>query len=161
MRKYWQVYKLEVNMKNTKWLWVTLTIILTFIVLAGVAAAGFRAGMMQGASLMRKHAGPTSQFPSFESMHKFEGNFNGPAWGDPQRMQEFGHHRPGPGGFEHGRGGFWFRPLFGLVQLVVFGLLVWGGVVLYRRSGWRFVRVNASEAEPVEVMPAPKKKKKK
>lgn len=131
---------MEVDMKSKKWIWVTLTILLTLIVLAGVAGAGFRMGVMQSANLARNADGTTSQFPPFGYMHGFEGNFNNQRGDNPLMMQGFGHDGPGHGGFERGRGGF-FSPLFGLVHLIVLGALIWLGYKFVKNSGWRLTRV--------------------
>ena len=124
-------------MKNKKWIWITLTILLTLVVLVGVAGAGFRMGMMQNFNLMRNANGGPAQFPPFGQMHGFERDFNGRPGGDPHMMQGYGR-----GGFAHGRGGF-LSPLFGLVHLAIFALLVWAGYTLFKKSGWQFVKVTA------------------
>lgn len=54
---------MEVNiMKNTKWIWRVLAVILTLVVLAGVGLAGFRFGVMQSANLASD--GTTFNVPS-------------------------------------------------------------------------------------------------
>jgi hypothetical protein len=146
-------------MKNKKWLTYTLGTLLTLIVLSVVAVAGFRAGMLQNASLTR---------PAFA--HNFDGerlpmqrNFDDKTM--PQIMQENPHNIGGPQamqgnsrsqGFDmhsHGRrgGGFSFlSPIFGLVRLAVLGLLIWIGYKFVKNSGWRVVRV-ATPPAPVEA----------
>ena len=119
-------------MKNKKWLWWALTIILTLIVLAGVGFAGFRVGVAQavnlpeGMSFMHGHA------------RGFDGN---------DMHNDFGRK-----GFDHGgrdfggRGGFsFFSPLFGLIRLAVLGGLIWLGYTFVKRSGWKVVNVNTSQ----------------
>ena len=62
-------------MKSKKWLWVTLTILLTLVVLVGVAGAAFRMGAMQGTRLVQMGGGVTVQGLPFGHMHGFEQNF--------------------------------------------------------------------------------------
>ncbi|HNB39980.1 MAG TPA: hypothetical protein PLG52_00675 [Anaerolineales bacterium] len=127
-------------MKTKKWLWWTLTILLTLVVLTGVAIAGFRFGAMHSATLT---AEGTSAF-AFHHGHDFSGNMTHEGFG-MMRGSERGHGFGGRGGF-----GF-FGPLFGLIQLAVFGGLVWLAFSLIKRSGWRLVNVNNSQA----AAPAP------
>jgi hypothetical protein len=113
---------MEVNMKTNKWIWWTLTIVLTLIVLAGVGFAGFRIGAVQAANL------PNGMTFMHGYAHGFDGN---------------GMHNGFAGrGFDHGgRGGFgFFGPLFGLLQLAVWGGLIWLGYTLFKRSGWQMVK---------------------
>lgn len=142
-------------MKNKKWLWITLTTLLTLIVLVGVAGAGFRMGVIQNGNLLRNADGTTSQFPPFGHMHGFEGNFNNQPGGNPHMMQGFGHGGLGRGGFERGRGGF-FSPLFDLIKLAMLGALLWLGFKFVKNSGWRLTRTEtpapaASETPSVGV----------
>lgn len=106
-------------MKTNKWIWWTLTIVLTLIVLAGVGFAGFRMGMTQAVNL------PDSMAFMNGHAHGFDGH----------KMH---------GGFDHGfggRGGFpFFSPLFGLIRLAVLGGLIWLGYTFIKRSGWRVVK---------------------
>jgi hypothetical protein len=45
------------------------------------------------------------------------------------------------------RGGMsFFPPIFGLIHLVVLGLLIWLGYKFVKNSGWRLTRVAASPA---------------
>jgi hypothetical protein len=150
---------MEVDMKNNKLIRVTLTILLTVLVLAGVAGAGFRMGVMQSANLTKSADGITQPFPVFGHMRGFD---NQPG-GYPGMMQGF-DQRGGPGmmqGFEHGgfdrggrggHGGF-FPPIFGLIKLAVLGLLLWLGFKFVKNSGWRLTRTApaASETPSVEV----------
>jgi len=132
-------------MKNKKWLTYTLGILLTLIVLAAVAGAGFRVGMMQNTSFTR---------PSFA--HNFDGA--------PQVIQGGFHDNGGSQamqgnsqnkGFDNNRGGdrrgggiSFFSPIFGLIRIVVLGLLLWIGYKFVKKSGWRLSRVEASPAPP-------------
>ncbi len=122
-------------MKNNKWLWLTLTTLLTLLVLIGVAGAGFRMGAMQSATLVKNADGTTSQFSPFERMHGFEDNFNDQHRGNPHMMQGFGHGMRGRGGF--------ISPLFGLVKLAIFGALLWFGFRYVKNSGWKLTRTTA------------------
>jgi hypothetical protein len=143
---------MEVDMKNNKWIRVTLTILLTVLVLAGVAGAGFRMGVMQSANLTRSADGITQPFPAFGHMRGFD---NQPG-GQPGMMQGF-DQRGGPEmmrGFDRGgrggHGGF-FSPIFGLIKLAVLGLLLWLGFKFVKNSGWRLTRTVATPAPGVEV----------
>ena len=122
-------------MKNNKWIWRTLTILLTLVILIGVAGAGFRMGLMQGANMPRFANGETTRLPSFEPMHGFENNFDKQQGRDPHMMQGFGNR-----GFGRGHGGF-FSPLFGFVHLILLGGLIWLGYKLIKNSGWRITHV--------------------
>ncbi len=129
-------------MKNKKWLWITLTTLLTIVVLFGVAGAGFRMGIMQSANLIKNADGTTSPFPPFGHMRGFEGNFNNQAGGDPHMMQGFRHGGGSEhGGFDRGGHGRFFTPLFGLFHLTAAGLLLWFGYKFVKNSGWRITRV--------------------
>ena len=126
-------------MKNTKWIWWTLTILLTLVVLAGVGFAGFRMGVVQGANL-------TAEGATSFMFHHGRGFDNG------MMQDDFGMRS-----FDHGRGGFsFFSPLFGLLRLVVLGGLIWLGYTFVKRSGWRVVKTAPASA-PVE--PAVEEKK--
>lgn len=128
---------MEVNMKNTKWIWRILAVLLALVVVAGVGFTGFRIGMMQSVNL------PDGM--NF-GWHSFDGNF---PHGDNSDMRGFdhGHDFGGHGSNRGGRDGFsFFSPIFGLIRLVVLGGLIWLGYTLVKRSGWRLVKVNATQA---------------
>ena len=115
-------------MKNKKWIWWTLTILLTLVILAGVGFAGYRMGVMQGANLTAE--GAVFMF------HHGRG-FDGGMMNDGFSMHGFDHGR---GGFGE-RGGFgFFGPLFGLLRLALLGGLIWLGYTFVKRSGWRVVK---------------------
>lgn len=127
-------------MKTKKWIWWTLTIVLTLIVLAGVGFAGFRVGVLQAVNLP----------DDMSFMHGHARGFDGNDM----------HNGFGGKGFDHGgrdfggRSGFpFFSPLFGLLHLAVIGGLIWLGYTFVKRSGWRVVNVNANQqpAAPVET----------
>ena len=134
-------------MKNTKWIWRILAVILTLVVLAGVGFAGFRVGLVQGAGL---------------SAQELAAIF------DHGRSARFDSDAPKEGGFDHGhgfvsghdfdgrgfdRGGFsFFSSLFGLLRLAVLGGLVWLGYRFVKNSGWRVVK--AETTAPVAEVPA-------
>lgn len=109
-------------MNTKKWLWWTLTILLTLVVLTGIGFAGFRIGMTQAANL------PNGMPFMYGHAHGFDGNWM--------------HNGFGEMGFHHGRrGGFsFFSPLFGLIQLAFWGGLIWLGYTFAKRSGWRIVK---------------------
>ena len=133
---------MEVNMKNNKWIWWTLTILLTLVVLVGVGGAGFRMGLMQGANVVQRTDGTS---PFFGHMQSYKGDFNDWGGNPHMQMQGFDHSR------RFDRGGF--SLLFSFVHLVLLGLLLWAGYTLYRKSGWHFVKGNPpaqSEAAPVD-----------
>ena len=121
-------------MKSKKWIWVTLTVLLTLVVLAGVAGAGFRMGVMQSAAVTGNSTGVEEQFQPFGHPHSFGGNFDHHFNGDSHMMQGFNHD-----GFDHGRGSF-VSPIFGLIKLVVLGVLIWLGFKYVKNSGWRLTR---------------------
>ncbi len=130
-------------MKSKKWITYTLGIVLTLIVLAAVGAAGFRMGVMQSASFANLTDGKSTRAPFFA--HGMNGNFSHMDRG------EFSH------GLDRGRGrdgGSFFSPLFGLFHLIVVGALGWFGYKLVKNSGWKLVKVNASEA-PTPAMETP------
>ncbi|MFN8382286.1 MAG: hypothetical protein U0V02_10120 [Anaerolineales bacterium] len=139
-------------MKNKKWLTYTLGILLTLIVLAAVGGLGFRIGMMQSASFANLKAGQSAQAPFF---HHGLG-MNGQGMNDGfNRMDGFNHMEHGnmSNGFDRGRGGNrggFFSPLFGLLHLIILGLLAWLGYKLIKNSGWKLVKVNASAAPAAE-----------
>ena len=123
-------------MKNKKWLTYTLGIVLTLIVLTAVGGAGFRMGMMQSASFANLTDGSAAKFHSFDNYHGMDGSFS---------QMERGNM---PHGFDRGHGR---SPLFGLIPLLVFGALAWFGYKLVRNSGWKLIKVNASEADASAV----------
>jgi hypothetical protein len=142
---------MEVNMKSKKWIWVTLAILLTLVVLAGVAGAGFRMGLMQGTRLTASADGSAPQFEQFGHMRGFDGNFDGLRSLGP-RMQGFDHD-----GFGGGRGGF-ISPLFGLIKFAVLAALFWLGFNFIRKSGWRLTRTAPQPAPAASEVPAAEKK---
>jgi hypothetical protein len=139
-----QLFLIGENMKNKKWLTYTLGIVLTLIVLAAVGGAGFRMGVMQSASFANLTDGSVAKFHSFDNVHGMDGDFS--------RMDGSNSSR----GFDRGRGDdrSGFSPIFGLIRLLVLGALVWFGYKLIKNSGWKLVKVNASEA-PASVMETP------
>src|SRR5258706_1503766 len=121
-----------------KWITYPIGILLTLVVLAAVGGAGYRMGLMQGCSGAYSPKGGPTEFAK-----------PGDADQDPNQMGQNSPDNIGPGHddghrFEHGRGEMhFFSPLFGLMHLVVIGLLIWLAYTLYKKSGWQFVRVNA------------------
>ena len=147
-------------MKNTKWLWRVLAVLLTLVVLAGVGFAGYRVGLVQGADLTAEELatifshGRGTQFTGDSS--KTGGS----------RGSDHGHGFDGHG-FDRGgdfdrrgfdRGGFsFFSPLFGLLKLALLGGLVWLGYRFVINSGWRLVKTGTS-APAAETPPADEEK---
>lgn len=149
-------------MKNTKWIWRVLAVVLTLVVLAGVGLAGVRVGMMKSAALAD---GTLPNWHSSDEMQKFNGDF---PHGDNSNMRGFdhGHDFGGRSSNRGGRDGFsFFSPIFGLIRLAVLGGLIWLGYTFVKRSGWRLVNVNANQAAPTEAVveetPAAKEDEKK
>ncbi|MDD2921697.1 MAG: hypothetical protein PHQ36_05360 [Anaerolineales bacterium] len=142
-------------MKTKKWLWITLTVLLTLVVLAGVAAAGFRLGMTQNATFLPRQdfraqrlqdANPGGQMVNPHAQGFDPAPPNG--WMENPRAQGFNPRNNPMRGFNDGRnfdrrGGF-FPPLFGFLRLLAFGALIWLGYKLVKNSGWKLVR----EAQP-------------
>lgn len=114
-------------MKNKKWLWITLTTLLTLVVMIGVAGAGFQAGLTQNANFLNSN-GITAHF-------SHENNFEQHHGSNPHTMQGFEQ-----GGFNrHGARGF-LAPIFGLFQLTLIGLVLWFGYKFIKNSGWKITR---------------------
>ena len=149
-------------MKSRKWLTYTLGILLTLVVLAVVGGAGFRIGMTQNASFARpSFARDFANMPK-PMQENFQGNGNPHTMqqdfrdnGGPQTMQRNPQNR----GFDNmGRdrrdGGISFRsPIFGLIHLIVLGLLLWVGYKFVKNSGWRLTRAQASPAPAASETP--------
>ena len=127
-------------MKNKKWLTYTLGILLTLVVLAAVGGVGFRIGMTQNTSFAR----PPFTHNFDNGRQAMQGNFHDS--GAPQAMQENSRDRGFDNRFNDRRdGGFsFFTPIFGLIRLVVLGLLLWFGYKFVKKSGWRLTREQAS-----------------
>lgn len=137
-------------MKNTKWIWRVLAVLLTVVVLAGVGLAGFRFGVMQSANL-------TGDGTAFMFHHG-----HGSDAGDSARGNFDSHHSNRGHDFGGGRGGFsFFGPIFGLLRLAVLGGLIWLGYTFVKRSGWRLVNVNAAQPVTEEAAPEPEVEEKK
>jgi hypothetical protein len=144
-------------MKNRKWLTYTLGTLLTLVVLAAVAGASFCLGTMQNASFARPafarsfNSGPQEMQRNFQhngGPQGMQGNFhdNGRNQmpGDPQN-KGFDNRGINRGGDR--RGGMpIFSVIFGLIHLIVLGLILWGGYVLVKNSGWRLTRVETAPA---------------
>lgn len=127
-------------MKNTKWLWRILAVLLTLVVLAGVGFAGFRVGLVQGADLTAEELSTI-----FSHRRGFD-NDGTPKAGDSREFDhrhdfDRGHGSDGRSFDRDGRSGFsFFSPLFGLLKLAVLGGLVWLGYRFVKNSGWRLVK---------------------
>jgi hypothetical protein len=147
-------------MKNKKWLNYTLSILLTLIVLTAVAGVGFRTGVAQSTTLTRAMNGARPAFAhedrgsmSQATLSNFHGNDK------PQMMHDdFQQQTSTNSGFDRRDGGFSFlSPVFGLIRLVVLGLLVWLGYTFVKKSGWKLSRVQAAAptpASPTEEIPS-------
>lgn len=133
-------------MKIKKWLWITLTALLTIVVLTAVAGAGFRYGITQSEAFVKMQEARMQQ--RLAQSPNADGKAINP------HMQGFDQHgNSGHGfeqrfkdnrGFDRGRGGFG-SPLFGLIHLAILGALIWFGYKYVKNSGWKLVR----EAQPV------------
>ena len=135
-------------MKNRKWLTYTLGTLLTLIVLAAVAVASFRIGMMQNASFVRPafarnfNNAPLEMQKNFQDDKGSQGMQGNPHDNGWNEMRGNRQNR----GFD-GRGGMpFFAPIFGLIRLAVLGLILWGIYMLVKKSGWRLTRVEATPA---------------
>lgn len=128
---------------------VLVTLLVVVLVLAGLGAAGFagyRYGYAQG--VVAASDGDTQLIP--------------PGFGyGPQRMpmHGFGLERGFGRGFDRGFGmmqgggmmGFgFFGPLFFLLRLAFWGLVIWAVYMLVTRSGWRLTRTTQTvESQPI------------
>jgi hypothetical protein len=129
-----------------KWPAYTLAILVAFVVVAAVAGISYRIGLEQGALAV-------NPFPAFSRLHGFDKefmqmgrNFHGRGAETPARY--------------YGRGGTrFFSPVLSVLKLVFLGLILWIAYVLYKRSGWRFVRVDLP-AQVGSSPPADNEKKK-
>jgi hypothetical protein len=120
---------MEVNMKNTKWIWWTLGILLVVALIAGAGMTAYRMGYAQGA--VAAQDGDLSQL--FPRLHA-----RGVDGSDIGKFHNFDRFEGNRGG---GRGGFPFLgPIFGLLRFVVLGGLIWLGFTLAKNSGWRLVK---------------------
>jgi hypothetical protein len=119
-------------MKNTKWIWWTLGILLVVGLVTAAGFSAYRFGYAQGAA---DAAGGdlTQLFPRYH-MRGFDGES-----GAVRPMDRF-HGMDGKRGGM--RGGF--LPIFGLFgglfRLALLGGLVWLGYTLFKRSGWQLVK---------------------
>lgn len=125
---------------------VLLTLLVVILVLAGLGAAGFagyRYGYAQG--VVAAADGDTQLIP--------------PGFGyGPQRMPMHGFAERGFGrGFDRGFGmmqgggmmGFGlFGPLFFLLRIAFWGLVLWAIYMLVTRSGWRLTRTTQTIETP-------------
>lgn len=131
-------------MKSTKWIGWTLGILLAFIVLAGVGFAGFRFGMMRSIPLADGTLPRWAERFDGDMPHRFE-------------ARDFGRgHHFAMRGFDHG--GFrLFSPIFGLMHLALMAGVLWLGYTLFKKSGWRLVKVDANQPVPPTptAMPEP------
>ena len=159
-------------MKNRKWLTYTLGTLLTLIVLAAVAGVSFRIGMMQNRSIARpafargftgvpqamqrnfqNNGAPQGMPGNFQNNggpQRMQGNFHGNSWnqmwGNP-RNQGFANRG---GDHRGGRMSFFFPFIFGLLHLVVLGLILWVVYLLVKKSGWRLTRIETTTPAPVQ-----------
>jgi uncharacterized membrane protein len=129
-------------MKNRKWLTYLLGVLLTLVILAAVGGAGFRIGRMQNTSFERPAFAQPFGGASWSMQKNFRGN------GGPQAMQGNPHNQGFDNRGDNRRGGGmpFFSPIFGLIRLIVLGLLLWIVYKFVKNSGWRLTRVQASPA---------------
>jgi hypothetical protein len=164
-------------MKNRKWLTYTLGTLLTLVVLAVVAGISFRIGMTRNPSFARpafsrgfngmpqemqrnfqnndSPQGPQGNFRNNDGPQKMHGDFRGNGWtqmqGDP-RNQGYANRGYNSGGDRHGgKMSFFFPFIFGLVHLVVLGLILWAVYVLVKNSGWSLTRVQEAAPAPAPL----------
>ncbi len=142
-------------MKTKKWLWITLSVLLTLVVLVGVAGAGFRYGVMQSPAFVKMQEARMQQKlaqPPKQQAQNFDQKPNGrnPQMQGFDQHGNFGHGFDQHRGFNRGRGGFG-SPLFGLIHLLILGALLWFGYKYVKNSGWKLVR----EAQPAPVANQP------
>ena len=161
-------------MKNRKWLTYTLGTLLTLVVLAAVAGAGFRIGMMQNTSFARPafarsfnnapqemqrnfqdNGGPQrmqGNSQNNDGAQGMQGNFHDNAWNQmPGNRQNQGFDSQGNSRGSDRRDGMpFFSVIFGLIHLVVLGLLIWVVYRLVKNSGWRLTRVETTPA-PIQT----------
>lgn len=140
-------------MNANKWLWRTLAVLLSLVILAGVGFAGFRMGVMQGANL-------PADGTTFILNHGrgFDGDM-------VKSKSDFGAHGRNDGRSNFDRRGDFdrrsgFSPfgfVFGLVKLTVFAGLVWLGYRFVKNSGWKLVKAEVA----LETPPPAKSNKKK
>ena len=147
-------------MKTKKWLWITLSVLLTLVVLAGVGAAGYRLGLTQNPAFIKQMAELRAQRqPKIEKQKPGQPPQQNDQAFDP-RMQgvnpqnDFG--RGFDRGYEHGfdRGhdrGRGESPLFGLLHLIVIGALLWFAYKYAKNSGWKLVRETPQPAPAANV----------
>jgi len=165
-------------MKNRKWLTYTLGALLTLVVLGAVAVTSYRIGMAQNISFPRPAFAPGNgqiprippqgnpdnyggnQFlpgnPRGDDSRQFAQNGNKDKSKNPAaqwnsnggRVKDRGNNGRGWGAPPFKSRGSFFRPIFGLVRLIVLGLIIWGIYWLIKKSGWRLTRV---EPAPVSV----------
>ena len=159
-------------MKNRKWLTYTLGTLLTLVVLATVAGVSFRIGMMQNNSFARPafvrgfNGAPQAMQSNFQNnggtqdmqgnphgndgFQGMQGNFrrnDGTQMRDNPRNRGFDNFGGNRGADQRGgRMSFFFPFIFGLLHLVVLGLILWAVFMLVKKSGWRLTRVTASPA---------------
>lgn len=128
-------------MKNTKWLWWTLGTLLVAALVVGAGFAAYRMGYAQG-TLAGQDGSVAQGMPRFH-MRGFDNDFR-------DGIRQF--HMPGFNRFDGRRGGIlpFFGLFGGLLRLAVLGLIIWGGYMLIKNSGWRLVREQAPVSAPVD-----------
>ncbi len=139
-----------------------LGIIVVVGVLAGAGFAGYRMGYQQGTNGDTAIFVPRQGFgPQGMPMHGFGNDF------DPQNMpmhnfgknSERGFNRgEGPGGFgmmHQGRGFGFFSPIFFLVRIAFWGLIIWLAYKFIKGSGWQLSLTRQTAESPKAEMPAP------
>jgi hypothetical protein len=149
-------------MKNRKWLTYTLGTLLTLIVLAVVAGVSIRIGMTQNPSFARQafargffNGAPQviqRNFQGNDNPQSMQGNPHDNGWtqmrGNPQNRGFNINNRSG-----NRRGGMdFFPPIFGLIRLVVLGLVIavlgWLGYTLMKKSGWKLTHAEEAASAP-------------
>lgn len=118
-------------MKNTKWIWWTLGILLVLVLIAGTGFTAYRMGYTHGA--IASQDGDLTQVMPRYHMRGFDGGFN-------YGMRDFRFSRVDR--FDGMHGGFlpFFGIFGGLLRLAVLALIVWAVFMLVRNSGWKLVK---------------------
>jgi hypothetical protein len=154
------------KMKNRKWLTYTLRTLLALVVLAAVAIVSYRIGMTQNPSLTHPtfargffSGAPRVNQRNFQNNggpQGMQGNFNG------NRQRQMRGNPQNHGFANHGgRMSFLFPFIFGVIHLVVLGLILWVVYLLVKKSGWRLTRVQETFPAPTQTANVEEVEKKK
>ncbi|MEP7136330.1 MAG: hypothetical protein ABI904_15485 [Chloroflexota bacterium] len=131
-----------------------LGIIVVIGILAGAGFAGYRMGYMRGALVS---ADGTTKLPGWDKafgpqgmpMHNFGNGFER-GFNNVPGHQGFGMMQQGM----HGRGSGFFSPLFFLIRIAFWGLVIWLAYKFIKGSGWH-LSLTRQTAESPKAEPAP------